>query len=225
MISGISGVSDYVDAGASTNTTDTAKGTLGKDDFLKLLLAQLTHQDPLNPADAAEFSSQLAQFSSLEQLNNINDNLTSLQESQDSSNTFQALDIIGKEIEADGDTLSLGDTGASAGSFTIARDADCAVVISDTSGKIIKTIDMGSLAAGDHTFKWDGTNQKANKSDNGLYNFKIIAQDSSGSSVTATTKISGLVDRVNLDGDEPVLYVGSLSIPLSEVSDINLAAD
>jgi flagellar basal-body rod modification protein FlgD len=228
MISGvntnISGVTDYSDTSqtaASTEGTD----TLGKDTFMKLLLAQLQNQDPLNPMDATQFSAQLAQFSSLEQLYNMNESMGTLIDAQDSSNRYQALDLIGKEIEAAGDVLSLGDAGTAAGSFAIGSDANCAAVITDANGNVIKTMDLGSLEAGDHTFKWDGTEQDGDKADQGLYGFEIIAEGAAGQAVTAETRIRGIVNRVNMDGDEPMLYVGSFSLPFSEITDITLAEE
>jgi flagellar basal-body rod modification protein FlgD len=219
MLTNISGVTDYVDT-TSTKSTDSSGTTLGKDAFLKLLLAQLNHQDPLNPADPSQFASQLAQFSSLEQLTNVNENLTALQASQDSNSKYQAMDLIGKEIQADGDTLTVGDSNTAKGSFNIESAADCAVVISNDSGNVVKTINLENLAKGDHSFTWDGKDYKGTDVANGSYTFKIVAQDSAGKSIDATTKISGLVDRVNLDDTDPTLYIGSLPISLSEVTDI-----
>jgi flagellar basal-body rod modification protein FlgD len=220
----ISGVTDYVDSTQSATTT-TSKTTLGKDAFLKLLLAQLNNQDPLNPADATEFSSQLAQFSSLEQMTNINDTLTSLLDSQESSNKYNVLNMIGKEIEAGGDTINLGDTGTAAGSFTIEGDADCTAVIYDANGAAIKTINLGSLKSGDHVFRWDGTEQDGDKADQGSYSFEIIAENASGESVGTETRIRGVVDKVNMESNDPTLFIGSLSIPLSEISNITLSGN
>ena len=76
------------------------KETLGKDDFLKIFMAQLQHQDPLNPMEGTEFTAQLAQFSSLEQLYNVNQNLGSLKEVQEGTGKFESLNFIGKEITA-----------------------------------------------------------------------------------------------------------------------------
>jgi flagellar basal-body rod modification protein FlgD len=224
MLTNVKGVTDYVDT-TSTKSTSSSGTTLGKDAFLKLLLAQLNHQDPLNPADPSQFASQLAQFSSLEQLTNVNDNLTSLKTTQESNNKYQAMDLIGKEIQADGDTLNVGDGETATGSFNIGSAANCAVVISDDSGTVVRTINEGSLAKGDHSFTWDGKNYNGKAVDDGSYTFKIVAQDSAGKSITSTTKINGLVDRVSLEGTDPTLYIGSLPISLSDVTDISQAAN
>ncbi len=94
-------------AGAATTTTTTAstKNVIGKDEFLKMLIAQLKHQDPMNPMDGTAFTAQLAQFSSLEQLQNINTQLTSFTRQQQSLGNTQAVNLIGREVLAKGDTI------------------------------------------------------------------------------------------------------------------------
>ncbi len=91
-----------IDSSAVSTETQTSASAeiLGKDDFLNLLVTQLQHQDPLNPAESTEFTAQLAQFSSLEQLNNINDNLKNMELFQTSVTNSQAVSYIGKEITA-----------------------------------------------------------------------------------------------------------------------------
>src|SRR5512143_1369392 len=101
---------DSISAATGTSASSTiaaASKAMGKDAFLKLLITQLQHQDPLNPADSTEFTSQLAQFSSLEQLSNVNDNLTTLKLYQASINNAQAVSFIGKDIVAKGKTLQV----------------------------------------------------------------------------------------------------------------------
>ena len=96
-------------AGAATTTTTTAstKNVMGKDEFLKMLVAQLKHQDPMNPMDGTAFTAQLAQFSSLEQLQNINTQLTSFTQQQQSLGNAQAVNLIGKQVLAKGDAVSV----------------------------------------------------------------------------------------------------------------------
>src|SRR5512139_3118227 len=99
---------DSISAATGTSASSTiaaASKAMGKDAFLTLLIAQLQHQDPLNPADSTEFTAQLAQFSSLEQLSTINENLDALKLYQASGNNAQAVSFIGKNIVSKGQTL------------------------------------------------------------------------------------------------------------------------
>ena len=82
------------------------KTTLGKDDFLKLFVAQLENQDPLSPMESTEFTAQLAQFSSLEQLTNANQNLEYLLMYQSSMNNAEAVNFIGNTVKASGNSIS-----------------------------------------------------------------------------------------------------------------------
>lgn len=219
MISDITGISLVEE---DNLYIDEAEKNLGRDDFLKLFLAQMNHQDPLNPMDSSEFSSQLAQFSSLEQLFNVNGNLESMISAQDGSSRFQALELIGKEIEADGDVLSFSQGASAGGGFSIENQADCLVAITDANGYFVKKIYMGPLDAGDHSFEWDGHDEEGNIMDDGLYGFEVSAIDQSGQEIYVETKIKGIVERVNLDAEQPLLYVGEMPIALSQVIDVNL---
>ena len=78
-----------------TEATEATKSTLGKDDFLKLLIAQLTHQDPMNPLEDKDFIAQMAQFSTLEQMTNMNKSI----EEMVSMNKATAVGYIGRIIE------------------------------------------------------------------------------------------------------------------------------
>ena len=81
------------------------KDELGRDQFLTLLVAQLQHQDPLNPLDGTDFTAQLAQFSSLEQLFAVNENLTGIQEAFSLQGNGDLLDFIGKTVKAEDNTI------------------------------------------------------------------------------------------------------------------------
>lgn len=110
------------DTSSSSSVSDAA--SLGKDEFLTLLIAQLENQDPLEPMENTEFASQLAQFSTLEQMTNVNTNLESIMAAQETANQVSLLGFIGKEItysdgsgtvtgisyDTDGTYLMIGDT-------------------------------------------------------------------------------------------------------------------
>ena len=219
MISEISGLATVTEESLyKEETTD----KLGRDQFLKLFLAQMNHQDPLNPMDSTEFSAQLAQFSSLEQLFNVNENLETIRTIQENGNRFQALDFIGKEIEAEGNQLYLEEGEPSSGGFLLDYEAYCEVLISNPVGVPVRRISLGLIEPGEHMFQWDGKNQKGDMVDEGSYSFEISAIDQSGQLIPIETMIKGRVTRVALDGNEPLIFLGDTPLTLSQVMDISL---
>lgn len=160
-----------MDVNALSTVTGTTKGstasaaskTMGKDAFLKLLVTQLQHQDPLNPADSTEFTSQLAQFSSLEQLSNVNDNLNMLKLYQASMNNAQAVSFIGKDIVSKGKTLQVTPGQPVSCEFSLGADAKrVAVSIYDAAGNFVKDIRATALKAGAQSLSWDGKDRNGN---------------------------------------------------------------
>ena len=205
-----------------TSSSAAPEMELGKEDFLTLLVAQLKHQDPLNPLESAEFTSQLAQYSSLEQLFNIDRNLELIKSGQDQDSRFQSLDFIGKEIVAEGEMLSLKQGETSMGSFNIDDMADCSVMITDTNGYPVRKISLGHLQAGRHDFEWDGRDNAGNIQEAGVYGFEITAMTENGQLLPVETQITGQVTAVNLEGVFPLLYVGEIPVLISQVVDISV---
>ena len=123
--------------------------TLGKDAFLKLLIAQVEHQNPLEPLQGTEFTGQLAQFSSLEELSNVNANLENLKHYQETMNNVQAMGFIGKEVVAKGSTIET-DNGDGGRIFFALDDAAAQVDVSifDGEGKIVRILHAGPQGGG-----------------------------------------------------------------------------
>jgi flagellar basal-body rod modification protein FlgD len=198
---------------------------LGKDTFLKLLVAQMENQDPLNPMEGTEFTAQLAQYSSLEQLYNVNDNLLSIQGGQTALFENDMLDFMGKEIFISGDELNLEQGASASGGFSIDASADCTVTIFDSEGQVVKSISMGNLESGKHTFEWDGLDLNEDAMERGLYRFEISAVGDNGAAISVETYVFGKVDRVSLGGGIPMLYVNGSPVAISEIVDIRLPSE
>ncbi len=212
-------------AGSLVPNSDISIGTdpkrnLGRDDFLTLLVAQLQHQDPLNPMDSTEFTSQLAQYSSLEQLFNIGDNLKALKGAQEQDASLRALAFVGKEIKAEGNVLSLAEGKRAGGSFILDDPASCMVLVTDSAGNEVRRIPMGAMGPGAHAFEWDGRDDAGRMREPGVYGFQVAAVADDGSDVPVKTRLTGTVSRVNLEGDAPILYVGDIPVSISEVIDV-----
>ncbi|MBN2059176.1 MAG: flagellar hook assembly protein FlgD [Deltaproteobacteria bacterium] len=219
MITEISALPGFEEAGLYTEKSEQV---LGRDDFLKMFLAQLNHQDPLNPMDSSQFSSQLAQFSSLEQLFNVNNNLESIKSVQDTESSFQALNLMGKIIEAEGNVLNLEPGQISTGGFTLEENADCSVLISDADGLPVRELHLGVLGIGEHSFQWDGRDNKGNDMPAGIYGFEMAAVNQSGDLLSVETRIRGRITRVSLDGAESLVYVGEMPVDISQIMDVSL---
>jgi flagellar basal-body rod modification protein FlgD len=203
--------------GVDTKTSDPAE-VLGKDDFLNLLVTQLQHQDPLNPAESTEFTAQLAQFSSLEQLNNINDNLKNMELFQTSVTNSQAVSYIGKEITAKGNTVQLESGQPAECHFEIGARAALAVIsVYDATGGFVKSFETGPLDSGRQSAAWDGTDRNGNAASPGFYRFEVQAVDTDNESVSVTPFLSAVVTGVSLKDQTASLITGLQTIAIDDV--------
>lgn len=207
----ITGVTDIRTDNSSSSVK--AGGELGKNEFLKLLVAQLQAQDPLDPVSSSEFISQLAQFSSLEQLQSINDKLDDL-----TPKISGAANIIGREIEALGNQVMV-EGGVAGDIYFELADAATGVyaTISDSNGAYIRSIPTGPLSAGNQMVTWDGTDDNGNTVPDGTYTVELQAVGTNGNAVEATPLIKGKVTGAIFEDGMTYLLLGDNAIPLSNV--------
>ena len=194
---------------------------VGQDDFLMLLISQMQHQDPLEPADSSEFMAQLAQFSQLEQLFDVNGNLETLQIFQSSMNNAQAVGLIGKVVTVEGSSVNLSGGLADTVEFNLMGDAaEVTVKVYNQQGKLVKTFDAGAMTSGVHEFAWDGRDGQGNYLPDGSYSFSVVARDDSGNMVNTDTMVEGVVTGVNFSGDLIKIQVGNHEYNLSQVIEV-----
>ncbi len=210
-------------ATASGATATPAGGALGKDAFMKLLIAQMQNQDPMNPMQGDQMATQLATFSSLEQLQQINATLTSQQTSSGSLlgaiQATSAMNTIGHTVVAAGNQLQIGGSGgASSVTAAIGTGGGAATLhIYNSAGTEVGTRSLGTVAAGKQTFALgDATSGLAD----GTYTYRIDVKDTSGNAVGVQTYMTGVVDGVSSEQTGIVLTAGSLSIPYASVVQI-----
>ena len=151
---------------AATKST-TGKNELGKDAFLQLLVTQLKNQNPLDPQDNSAFVAQLAQFSSLEGITTLNSTVSSLAGNYNSSQALQASSLVGRNVIVQTNSVQLDDPSKGmTGSVTVPSSiAGGTVSITDSSGTVVRTIDLGSRAAGSASFTWDGKDKDGKDKD------------------------------------------------------------
>lgn len=187
---------------STSTTTSTKNTTLGQDQFLTLLVAQLKHQDPLNPSDPTEFTSQLAQYSQLEQLFDLNDSMDNLTTATASSERYSALSLINQDVVVEGSTFTLGSDPVELGYKIDGTVSSASLVIKNSAGKTVATLDANDLTEGNHFLTWDGTNSKGNSLAAGSYSVSVEAKDATGASATVTPLVRTTVTGVDLSGSE-----------------------
>lgn len=167
---------------------------LGKDAFLKLLVTQLQHQDPLNPMDDKQFIAQLAQFSSLEQMNNIADGIKALTEKTAQQDMLSAVNYIGKEVTAEGSSMTKMGNATTPVFFKLSDPAATVYAnVYDDNNNLIRTDKFNSMQAGEFQFTWDGTDYNGQMAPSGQYHVYFSAESPTGATVFVDTEVSGTI--------------------------------
>jgi flagellar basal-body rod modification protein FlgD len=219
QVSNISG-----QASSSVSATSEKNKNATKETFLRLLIAQLEHQNPLSPVQGAEFTAQLAQFSTLEQLQTMNANLDTLVAAQEQIKGLRAADLLGKNIKAQGNTVSLRQGENSPLQYTLTADSTRVTInILDNAGNLVRTIAKLGQKAGEQRVSWDGKNAQGVSLPDGEYRFVVLAKDSTGNSVGAETFLQGRVEGVDYVEGHPSLLVGGRRVDLAALSSIRQA--
>jgi len=189
------------------------------DTFLQLLTTQLRNQNPLDPLDTNEFTSQLVQFSSVEQAVKTNQNLETLLRLSAASAATAAVTYLGKSVTVDGATGELKDGRARWSYASDGAVANATVTIRDSEGRLVFSEDR-PFAAGAGDYAWDGRRSDGGLAAPGSYTISIVGRDAGGSTVPVKTSFTGTVDGIDLTGSEPVLLIANKRINLSEVKSV-----
>lgn len=208
----------------TVKVTDGSERQLGKDAFLLLLLTQLQNQDPTNPMENTEMTAQLAQFSQLEQLANMNSAIETMTGYIQAQNQFQTLTMIGKDVLAENDQLSVtgGETDVEASVIVSERCKLIAYVV-DAKGTQIRQINLGMVDPGEHKLNWDGKNNKGEVVADGAYKFQVTATSVTGEVLEEGVypQVSGKITSVSFDAKgQPVIHMGHASLSLGQVIQI-----
>jgi len=200
----------------ATSTTSTAKNTMGKDAFMKMLVAQLQNQDPLNPMDGTAFVAQLAQFSSLEQLSNLNTTMSALPEYLGSFSNAQMANLIGNNATATGNVVEVSGSSAKITYRLPSNIQSGTIKIYNGNGSLVDTVKIGSQKTGLQSTTWNCSSQAA-----GSYTYEISATDSSGKEVTVDKMISGTITGVSFKDNLSYLNINGQEVAFSNVIAIN----
>jgi flagellar basal-body rod modification protein FlgD len=201
----------------------TSNNAMGKDAFMKLLVAQISHQNPLKPMDDTQFVAQLAQFSALEQTMGINKRLDDLATRQQGAANTALGSLVGKSITVRGTMTTLDSSGVGAPiSFTLgANCTSCEVKIADSTGKAIRTINVGAKNAGLTKISWDGRSDDGLAQPPGPYTISVVAKNGD-SPVVVDQETTGNLIGIDFSKGYPNLQLDNgVSAPASDLLRIN----
>ena len=205
-------------AAASQTSTAPAPDDLGRIDFLRMLIAQLENQDPLDPQDATEFTAQLAQFSSLDQLVSMRQSIDELASAGAVSDGLAAANLIGNRALVEARQIDV-DTG-DASPATVVLDLPGAsnvlsVALLDASGSTVSTAsNLGLRAAGLHELDWSAFDPPPSP---GLYSIRAsVAQGDPVPGVLVRSQVTGAA----LGASGATLLLGAIEVPLSSLREI-----
>ena len=202
-------------------TSTEESDALTQEDFFSLLTQQLSYQDPSNPADNDQMIAQMTNFTMAQGITDLNTNFESLASSMTSNSALQASTLVGKQALLESNTLELGESGEAKGSAVAEEAVDnLKIKVTDASGQLVRTIDMGSQAAGAVRFSWDGYNESGERLPEGEYT--ITAEGSTNgefSSLPVATFKN--IESVNINGSSGIIInTKEGAVRLTDVAEI-----
>jgi flagellar basal-body rod modification protein FlgD len=221
----------YTGATAATSSSGTsgsgaaAGATLGGTNFLTLMLAQLKNQDPTSPVDSNQFLNQLASLSTVQGITQLNTSFGSLSSSLVSSQALQASSLLGHQALVSSKTANLTANGSVSGAVDVPQTTSQAVVnISDSSGALVRQINLGAQSTGLANFSWDGKLQDGSQAAAGQYTLSAQFAGATSGATAASTYVNGVVQSVTMGAGQTGLTLnvsGLGSVPFSGVKQIS----
>ena len=217
MIGGIENVTMY-DPTANLNQAPDASAELGQDSFLKLLVAQMQHQDPLNPQGNEEFIAQLAQSTSLEQLMGVNTALGDLYAATTSMNNASMTQLLGRDVTAYSDEIPYDGDGPKDLHYQAGSDAArMTITVLDADGKVVAREELTNVSAGEGSWRWDGKDVHGAQAPEGTYTVSINAVDDLGNPVAVNSLLKGTVNEMSYATGAPIPFVDGIEISIAEI--------
>ncbi|PKH26308.1 flagellar hook assembly protein FlgD [Enterobacterales bacterium CwR94] len=197
----------------STLQTKSSDGNSAADlqgNFLTLLVTQLKNQDPTNPMENNELTTQLAQINTLSGIEKLNTTLGAISGQISSNESLQASTLIGHGVMIPGSQILVGKGDTTPFGVELERAAEkVTATVTDASGKVVRTIDIGGLTAGVHTFTWDGSMTDGTTAPDGKYSVSIAASNA-GEPMVAQALNFALVNGVTKSADGARLDLGTM---------------
>ena len=210
-------------AAAAANSAN-SNSLISENTFMKLMVQELQNQNPLDPMSNTNFIAELAQFNSMNQLTSMNSTLKSLVSSQNQAALGNAVNLIGKTVQANGNSFGFTKGSTANLNYSLPQNANSVSLdVYDSSGNLVYNTNLGQQNSGSQSFNWDGLESGGSPAPTGSYSFSVNATDASGNPITATTYSNAAVMGLTTSNSGAVeleLSNGS-TVPLSSVTNVN----
>jgi flagellar basal-body rod modification protein FlgD len=187
--------------------------------FLQLLTTQLQNQNPLSPLDTNQFTQQLVEFAGVQQQINTNDSLATLVSLQQTAQSSQALQFVGKTAVVSGSTATLTNSEAT-WELNIPAASTVNISIASSTGQTVYSNSFAANAGNNQVFNWNGLGTDGTQFPAGNYTLTATAKDSSGATVAVSTSVAGVVNSVDLTQSPPLLSIGGQTFTVNQVKSI-----
>lgn len=195
--------------GAKAEKPREVKKTLGKDDFLRIMITQMQHQDPSNPFKAEQMAAEMAQFTSVEQMQNMNRSLEKMTTKDQPMERLAMTGLIGKTVTVDRARFPHQEGSNEALVYNLPKEAKSVkVALISESGEVALEKDLGPQKAGENTFAWDGLKTNTLPAKSGNYILRVEAKDDRDMAMDTGAQSKARVIGVSFEGSEPVFLVG-----------------
>lgn len=198
---------------------------MNEQDFLKLLMAQMQNQDPLQPSDSTQWVTQLATYSQVEQSVAQTSSLTNISTQLQGLSATNTAALVGKSVTLQGGTFSWNGSSASASTVNLASSAqDVKVTITDSNGQTIRTMALGPQSGGALSVSWNGAENSGQMAPSGTYNFTVAATGANGQAIGVSNSITGIVTQVSYaNGTSTLVLNNGTTAPVSQLASVNAA--
>lgn len=216
---------EYAAQQSAAQQTSQQSTSMGQGAFLTLFTTQLKNQDPTDPVKNEAFVSQLAQFSQLEALQSMQTSMDNLVGSMSNDRLLGAASLMGKSVSVPNGPVVVSDTGISQGTVNLPSGADdLQLQVMDSSGHVVRTVDMGSEPPGDVALSWNGQDDGGNAMPNGNYRYVVTATSggtTSSPTVSTFATVTGVTSAGTSDGTYLLQVVGGQTISLANVKQVS----
>lgn len=199
-----------------------APATMDRNAFLKLLIAQISNQDPTQPMQGTEFVTQLSQFSLVEQAVNQSSQLGVLSTQMGGLSNNEAVQLVGKTVTIRGHGVSFDGTSATTSNVTLAAAAaHVTATVVDAQGRTVRTMQLGARPNGALSVRWDGHDDHGQSVARGSYTVNVTATTADNRAVVVTQDVAGTVQRVSFANGYPEMILDNgASAPISDLVSI-----